>query len=116
MQLKTYLKKSLRETIDNCESGIIKAKSKLKYLKNFRTKYALYTIKLRSLWEKDGEKNTETIHKGRLEDAIKEAESQFKATNNNRSDVQADYRVSINIKGDDYLIPKEFWEQYKEKH
>ena len=115
MRLKSHLRRSLNENIQGFRGLIAQTKKELRVLNRTDVKKANYVVHLTSSWANEGEKSTTTEHCGSLDEAIKKAEKKFKATNNNRSDVQADYRVEIDLKIGRYDIPKEYWEKYKER-
>lgn len=114
MQLKKYLKKYLNDHIKGMKIKVAEHQKNLRFLEKINTKNVNYTVYLHSLWEMEGEKSTTTQHKGSLEQAIKNAEREFKIKNK-RTDIQAEYKVYINLGNLEYLIPKEFWKEYKEK-
>lgn len=72
---------------------------------------AEYCVNLISCWAKEGEKSTETKEKAPLEEVIKHAEAEFMKVNN-RSDVQADYRVHMKVDGTHVYLPQKFWKDF----
>jgi hypothetical protein len=115
MYLKQYLKKELETKVVELKSELSKTKKILGVFNKIDINKADYHIHLFSLWAADGEKSPKFKYTGRLEDAIKEAEENFKKINN-RGDVQAQYLVSIKLRGMEYAVPEEFWKKYAEKH
>jgi hypothetical protein len=114
MGLKAELRKNIKGYIGELKQKVTEHESALSLLPEINPRNADYIVTLSSYWTHTGEKSTTTEHIGNLEEAIKRAEGDFKLMNN-RSDVQAEYRVQIKIGKKGYLVPKEFWENYKEK-
>jgi len=115
-QIKTSLKKGFEYTLRLAKESITKTELLQKQLEDVDVRKATYKVTLRSMWEDEGEENTETIHTGTIKGAIIASENVFKETNNNRSDVQARYSVAILI-GDTFVdISSACWEEYRCKY
>ena len=84
-------------------------------LAHFDPHAANYHVKLNSLLVDKGEKPVNIQYSGNLQDAIAAAEAEFKEVNQ-RSDVQANYSVSLCLSKNILLIPKEYWEMFKERN
>jgi hypothetical protein len=115
MRLRHYLKKTLSEQIERHKEGINLTEGSLKVLEQTNVGRADYVVRLRSLWEKEGEMTVTTGHHGTLKDAIEKAEENFKSVNH-RGDVQASYTVRILLGDASYHIPEEYWREFREKH
>lgn len=79
-----------------------------------------FTIRLNSLWRNEGEHSHEITARGQLVSLIKRAEDEYMHMNR-RSDVQADYSVSlvVQIGKDDAVfipLPETFWSMYKHQY
>lgn len=114
MSLKQHLRRDLNQLIEEHKSGIESAEDSLKALEQTDTDRANYRVYLRSLWEKEGGESTTTQHHGRLRDAIKKAEEEFRGRNK-RNDVQADYSVEISLGNRRYQVPVKYWAEFKER-
>jgi hypothetical protein len=110
--LKKRLTADITAINDSHQKSVEITRASLDSLKNFRINNARYVVKLRSLWENDGEENVEIEYKGRLEDAIVTAQDKFKEVNK-RGDVQANCSVSVFVGATDYIVPPEYWEDFE---
>lgn len=113
--LERYLEKFMDGSIKDSQINIKQQRKSLRALEKIDLDNARYTVALNSLWANEGEKNLKLSRRGTLEDAIKIAEKKFKKLNN-RSDVQAQYFVTLKIGDVPYWVPREYWEKYAEKH
>ncbi|NOQ38363.1 hypothetical protein GQ472_05750 [archaeon] len=109
MDLKEYLEKTIEYQRIELEEAIQNNVDASANLGNTDMDSAVYHVFLRSLWP-EGEKNIDLTDEGSLEYVIRTAEEDFKKINN-RSDVQADYVVSIVLDDLEYVVPKEYWVQ-----
>ena len=110
MRLKSALRGRLVNIASELEQSLSSVQGDLIALKKVDIKNALYVVRLRSLWEAEGEKSVEVKHRGNLPDVIDKAEKEYLSTNH-RSNIQAEYGVRIGVGNGFYEVPKEFWEE-----
>lgn len=107
-----HLKKANEREISELEESLRKAEEVKKLLSALRSPDSLtYGISLSSLWSDKGEEDVTLKAAGPVADIIKQAEEEFKKINR-RSDVQADYSVSVVFdNGVQLSLPKELWKK-----
>lgn len=115
MRLKDVLRNELKGNLENYKKLIDNITTTLEILETTNLRKANYRVTLHSCWADHGEQTITAHTTGSLEDAIKNAESEFKDINK-RSDVQAIYTVQIVLGQNVYQLPKFSWEQYIEKN
>ena len=114
MILKEYIKKKLTKDISEGASVVSVARKVLASLDEIDFERLNYIVTLESLWKDHGGKTIVRRHKGNLKEAIVLAEEKF-CIENQRKDVQAGYRVEIDLSGRKYFVPLEYWEDFKRK-
>lgn len=115
MQLKDYLRKHIDSSLRRSKEETTRHYEASQLLDGIDLERASYKVDLISLWAREGEKSTTTNHRGSLEEAIINAESRFKRKNH-RTDVQADYFVTLRLGQLELLIPESYYRKYAEKH
>ena len=110
--LKSYLQTALNTQVTQQEKTLQELRHDQERAKRLNTTNFEYRVMLNSLWE--GENDVVLATRGTIEDAVRHAEQAF-LERNNRSDIQADYAVSVKIGHGYYHVPDSFWEQYKQK-
>ncbi len=114
MELKQYLLKYLSQNKQDLSKVLKNTNKSLKELDKLNLGDAVYSVQLISMWETEGGKSVHVEQKGNLEDAIKEAEGQFKEVNH-RSDVQANYQVMVLVGKTYCSVPQEYWKEFSGK-
>lgn len=112
MKLKSYLKKRICAETNTLRKLINQHQTDLELLDKINPRDFIYRIYLHSCWANEGEKSTTSQYKGTLNEAIKRAEEEFKLVNH-RSDVQANYAVSVVLGKEEYALPESFWRKYR---
>jgi len=114
--VKDTLKLGLRQVLERQLSKHRKAESQLQKavvdLEGTNLSNANYLVVLRPLGL-DAKKGIEIGYTGKLEEAIKTAEENFKKLNQ-RNDVHASYKVYIVLAGQNFPLPQQYWEQFAE--
>ncbi len=107
-----HLKEANKRRISELEEDLRKAEEVKKLLAAARNPDTLtYSVTLSSLWSDKGEEDVTLKAAGPVADIIKQAEEEFKKINR-RSDVQADYSVSVVFdNGEQRILPKELWKK-----
>jgi hypothetical protein len=114
MDIKAKIEEVISQSIEDIQKSLKSCQQALADLKKEDARNLTYTIELRSLWERDGEKNTTLTYQGTLENAILNSEENFMRVNN-RKDVQAEYRVFILLGSASVPVPEECWRPYTKR-
>ena len=109
INFKEFLRDELRGSVSHLTAKAIRLQA---ILDNFDNETIYYRVRLRSGWELHGEKNIDTKSKVSLERAVVNAIKKFKKINN-RSDVQADWTVTVLVDDEEHLIPEEHWKHLR---
>ncbi|MFA5856880.1 MAG: hypothetical protein WC867_05955 [Candidatus Pacearchaeota archaeon] len=114
MDLKDNLLNQLVKQIVKLEISLKNLEGSLSHLNKTDINDADYIVNLISLWENEGEKSVIKVYRGKLEDAIKSAESEYLQLNN-RNDIQASYHVALVLDEIKIGISEEFYRDYIRK-
>lgn|SRR3989338_9404176 len=115
MDLRDYFIESFERAIPMTRKSLENLRAGLRLVVDMNFDNATYIVDLKSLREKEGEKSASIEHTGKLEDAIRKAEQEYK-TINQRGDIQARYSVRVKIGRAATHIPEEHWKSLTTIH
>ncbi len=115
MTLRDYIEEQLKSQEKVLSRSLQLTQAAQRQLPTVDIDSAEFTVTLASLWEKEGEKSLTRNYVGTLEHAVKSAEAEFRQMNA-RSDIQAQYRVTLNLGEVQVQIPELLFEDFMQRY